>query len=1111
MLYSNGNTTDFPKLAEAMSVYGIRKEAIEIAVEYLDTSKERNNSLLDRIPRHALINDEWSKREKLERAIKREIISTKSEELFERYILLSQAIYGSYAYVFVMCACRYYDKFIKQEDRFIKIMSSRFGEKAEACLLAMYVAQLQGRFFVSYGFKIKSPQTCVDAVDFADDNPVTIAQLCAYALNQSLVPEKKGIIAKLVSKSETDHVVEKAVEYVHGLIDRNPSVYIQLMCATGEGAYFSDKCRKYFTDAVKKCKEIQVAEYAIDNMPNPERVLDMIAEIPDCVDYVYIAYLVDKHMINQYVRNHLETLAVKYTDEYVKAMELRSDVSKAKIMADILAKANPKYIIKENALKEKAQVRVSRNVSNHFKCKNEVRSYLMGNGTINDILPLIKDDVMRGYNGEQSNYKETYGFDDFMKRVITLCAVSKSISWWIFKYYTDFKLKGNEKQFINILAEQNLSAEIILETLGNFIESIWSEKDEVMFNFANAIAERADMFADVDIKDMNINSRWIYVSGLGIADADKYKSQILALVGDTSKFVKKAVTEVISSNNWKDDIIEFLQSKKAGIREIAVSVIEKKKPEDYREALEKAFEKEKSEKIKTRIALLLDVNYSTETDGKSSENVDIVSGLVRASKAKKVAWLFEHPYKTVHFKDGGEVSEDYLNAMIIINSAIPSVTVNKTALEIAGKINPDELGDFTLDVFGRWLEKGAAAKTKWVLWFCGVHGGHDMMENLKHYIKEWSEHSRGAIASEAVYSMAVNGSSEALMNVDNMARKFKHRQVRNAANSALDIASKELGITKEELGDRIVPDMNFDENMCRVFDYGKRQFKVYLTPSLELEIYNGDKKVKNMAKPGVNDDKELAEKSYNDFKIMKKQIKAVIESQKSRLEYVLMCDRKWTGEAWNNLFVKNPVMHCFAVGLIWGIYEYGELKESFRYMDDGSFTNIDENEFEIPENAEIGLVHPIELTDEQRASWSEQLSDYEIIQPLNQLGRQFYKPDESELNQEGISRFEGKEVSDYTLRGKLTKMGWETGCPQDAGFFMEFVHDDDITVSEGYRTEIEFSGMCIDLMQNEMMTLETLYFYRKGTNKKLKIKDVNPRYFSEIVMQLTLIAGTEEQ
>lgn len=407
------------------------------------------------------------------------------------------------------------------------------------------------------------------------------------------------------------------------------------------------------------------------------------------------------------------------------------------------------------------------------------------------------------------------------------------------------------------------------------------------------------------------------------------------------------------------------------------------------------------------------------------------------------------------------------------------------------------------------------------MWFCGVHGGHGMIETLMSYIKEWSEHSRGAIASEAVYAMAVNGSSEALMNVDGISRKLKHKQVRSSANKALEKASELLGITKEELSDKIVPDMNFDEKMCRTFDYGNRKFNVYLTPNLEIEIYNGEKKVKNMPKPGVNDDKELAIQSYNDFKIMKKQIKTVAESQKQRLEYVLMCDRRWTCKNWKNLFVKNPIMHCFAIGLIWGIYEGAELKESFRYMDDGSFTNIEEDEIQLPENALIGLVHPIELSEEQKNAWIEQLSDYEITQPFNQLARKCFKPTPEELNMDKITRFDGISIGNYTLRSKLTKQGWSTGMPLDAGFFEEFERNDilrcvknsDGTTSyEGYYTKIEFDGMGIDSMEAEDVNLGVLVFknYNAGyKDNNLKIKDVNLRYFSEIIMQLTLLGNAE--
>lgn len=52
-------------------------------------------------------------------------------------------------------------------------------------------------------------------------------------------------------------------------------------------------------------------------------------------------------------------------------------------------------------------------------------------------------------------------------------------------------------------------------------------------------------------------------------------------------------------------------------------------------------------------------------------------------------------------------------------------------------------------------------------------------------------------------------------------------------------------------------------------------------------------------------------------------------------------------EKWQELFVKNPVMHQFAIGLVWGLYEKAALKATFRYMEDGSFNTVDEEEYRI--------------------------------------------------------------------------------------------------------------------------------------------------------------------
>lgn len=89
--------------------------------------------------------------------------------------------------------------------------------------------------------------------------------------------------------------------------------------------------------------------------------------------------------------------------------------------------------------------------------------------------------------------------------------------------------------------------------------------------------------------------------------------------------------------------------------------------------------------------------------------------------------------------------------------------------------------------------------------------------------------------------------------------------------------------------------------------------------------------------------------------------------------------------------VDNPIMHQFAISLIWGVYENGRLGETFRYMEDGSFNTVDEEEYTLPDGGSIGLVHPIELTDEDLAAWKQQLEDYEITQSIDQLSRPIYR------------------------------------------------------------------------------------------------------------------------
>ena len=606
-------------------------------------------------------------------------------------------------------------------------------------------------------------------------------------------------------------------------------------------------------------------------------------------------------------------------------------------------------------------------------------------------------------------------------------------------------------------------------------------------------------------------------------EPDQNRREILSFVADSSKLVKEELLDILyAQTDWAEDMKALLQAKKAAQREMAVRVMAhwQQKGGNYNEALLQAMEKEKNAKVMTLLQGALNIEESAASSEMLSRE-DLIRQLHRGNRKKSLEWAYATTFSTVHRKDGEEADEEYLQAVLLCYVSQDKCGINKNAALLAEELNTMEFARYVNELYDKWIAAGAEAKKRWVLYAASIHGGEDIIQKLQRQIQEWPQMMRGAIAAEAVKALALNPSPRALLLVDGISRKFKFKQVKTAAGEALDFAAAELGITREELSDRIVPDLGFDENLQRTFDYGERIFKVMLTPDLAIEVYDeSGKKLKNLPAPGKKDDESKAVAAYAEFKEMKKQMKAAVTSQKARLEYALSAKREWSVDAWKNLFVKNPLMHQFAIGLVWGVYEDNQLTQSFRYMEDGSFNTQDGEEYALPAQARISLVHPIELSDEEKAAWREQLADYEITQPIEQIDRAVYYMTEEEANRKSMERFGGCIINDLSLNGKLTGQGWYRGSVQDGGVYYTYYRED---VDFGMGVELHFSGNGVGGYYEEV-TVYDARFYKAGDvehgsyvydeadkKKAYFLKDVPPRYFSEIVLQLARATASSQE
>ena len=604
-------------------------------------------------------------------------------------------------------------------------------------------------------------------------------------------------------------------------------------------------------------------------------------------------------------------------------------------------------------------------------------------------------------------------------------------------------------------------------------------------------------------------------------NAEEYKQEILKYAQDSSKAVKEELFKILSAKkNWEKEIKELVNSKKVAEREFAIRVLLswQKDGADYKEFFAQAMEKEKNAKVREVLGNALGLESDTVKSSDGSGVVsrgEMVKNLHKGNRKRSLLWAYETPFSAVHMTAGEVAAEEYLQAVLLCYTSADGCGVSKNAQFLAEALRADEFAVYVNELFDKWLAAGAESKKRWVLYAAAIHGGSDIITKLERQIKEWPQELRGAIACEAVKALSLSPLPQALLIVDGIARKFKFKQVRAAAGAALEFAASELGITREELADRIVPDLGFDEKMERLFDYGTRAFLVTLTPALEIEVFEAKeaqegenstrnlvrgKKLKNLPAPGAKDNAETAKAAYEEFKQMKKQMKEVVASQKLRLEQTLSSARCWSVPAWKQLFVKNPIMHQFAIGLIWGVYKGEKLVQSFRYMEDGSFNTQGEEEYLLPvETEKIGLVHPIELSEEDLKAWKQQLEDYEIIQPFLQLERPVFTPEEEELSQHKLSRFSGRVINDMSLGSRLTGAGWCHGPVFDGGCFRTYYREDK---EINFCVELCFSG-CFIGYAGEDVTVEDVRFYRGMEAKQAcLLREVPAKYFSEITLQV---------
>lgn len=400
--------------------------------------------------------------------------------------------------------------------------------------------------------------------------------------------------------------------------------------------------------------------------------------------------------------------------------------------------------------------------------------------------------------------------------------------------------------------------------------------------------------------------------------------------------------------------------------------------------------------------------------------------------------------------NGGALSPDQTDTLLMLLAFSPLEPLYVLS-DIKETLQPQSASAFVWALFQQWLRDGANSMANWCLSALGYLGNDDTARRLTPLLREWPGEAAHARAVSGLDVLARIGSDTALTLLHGIAQKLKFKGLQDKAREKIAQIAEDRGLSADALADRLVPDLDLDDNGTRVLDFGPRQFVVGFDEALSPFVRDANgKKLPDLPKPNKSDTAAMAKEATDIWKLLKKDVKAIADSQIMRLEQIMCSQRRFPMATFQMFFIDHPLMIHLVRRLVWGVYEGDTLKMAFRVAEDRSLADIQDNVLVLAEDASIGLVHRLEIDDARVTAWTGIFGDYELLPPFEQLGRQVFHS-EASANSEDLVRESFKTKTGKVLA--LEKRGWRKG-ENEQGSIESYIKP----LSKGVYAELPIDG-----------------------------------------------------
>lgn len=320
--------------------------------------------------------------------------------------------------------------------------------------------------------------------------------------------------------------------------------------------------------------------------------------------------------------------------------------------------------------------------------------------------------------------------------------------------------------------------------------------------------------------------------------------------------------------------------------------------------------------------------------------------------------------------------------------ALPAAAVERLAAHVeagapaldrfVAACDPRSLAAVAEGVFAQWLAHGAAPEEDWAIGLLGHAADDAQLESLVPHVVEWHRGGAHRRAGALLDALAARGTPTSWRRVDAIARTSEYRRLRARAVEAKRRAASRAGVSVEILEAWRAPTLGVGPDRTMPIDAGRTvtvRFDETLRPLAD------DKTAFPRARAADDAVAHAAAKAR--FAALVAEASEVATQQRARLERMMVRERAIPRDVFDRHLAAHPLLRPWVERLVWR----ADGARTFRVSEDGELLDVDDEPIDVPPHAAIGPAHPLAMGAARTARWAELFADYELTQPIAQLGR----------------------------------------------------------------------------------------------------------------------------